>query len=327
MMIGIDLGGTNTKIGLVRPGGEVASKANCATPLVGGAEAVIEVIARTVEELLLGMDGSRRAVVGAGIGAPGPLSLDKGIIHQAVNLPGWTNVAIRDLLSDRLGVPVLLENDGNAAAYGEFWAGAGKDGKDMVMLTLGTGVGAGVIINGQLLHGHFENAAEVGHMIVERDGLPCPCGQRGCLERYVGAAAVARRVEQAIRDGALSVLEERLHDGYRIDGKAVVEAAKQGDQLCLDVWREACEYLAIACVNLQHLFNPARIVLGGGLAQAGSFLIDPVIEATRRRGWSPCMSGSGFDDAPEIQQAQLGYQAGMIGAAGCAWARFGERHA
>jgi glucokinase len=181
------------------------------------------------------------------------------------------------------------------------------------MLTLGTGVGAGVVLNGRVWHGHFENAGEIGHTIVARNGLPCTCGQRGCLEQYSSAGAVARRVVTAIRNGVQSQLDDAVMAGDPVDAARVAECARNGDPLCLRIWDEACLYLSIACVNIQHAFNPARIVLGGGMSRAGGFLLDPVIDHFSRQRWFL------HDDFPTIALAELGYDAGIIGAAGLVW--------
>ncbi|MEK7786066.1 MAG: ROK family protein, partial [Chloroflexota bacterium] len=241
-------------------------------------------------------------IVGIGLATPGPLDLDEGRIIRTANLPGWKDVPIRDTLRQKTGLPVTLENDGNAAAYGEYRCGAGRDGGDLVMLTLGTGVGAGVILNGRILHGHFDNAAELGHMIVVVDGLPCPCGQRGCLEQYASAHAIVHRV-------LLADPNHKKDAAVAIRAEDVAQAAANGDPLCERVWDETCLYLAIACVNIQHAFNPSKIVLGGGLSNAGALLLDRVNAHFRKHSWSL------HADAPEIALAQLGPDAGVIGAA------------
>ena len=324
--IGIDLGGTNLKVAAVERSGAVRAKRTEDANVAAGPETVIAHIAEMVDAVLADASLCRSDMVGVGVGAPGPLSHRTGRIIRSANLPGWVDVPIRDLLARRLEVSVALDNDGNAAAFGEFWAGVGREGEDLCMLTLGTGVGAGVIISGCVFHGHFENAAEVGHMIVVADGIPCPCGQRGCLEQYASAAGVARRVEAAAAGRALPAInEERRAEpdlpesplakgvGEQLNAQIVADRAQQGDALCLRIWDEACLYLAIACINIQHLYNPARVVLGGGLAQAGAFLVDRVKEQVRRRTWKM------HNDVPDIVLAQLGYDAGVIGAAGLAW--------
>jgi glucokinase len=187
---------------------------------------------------------------------------------------------------------------------------SGRDGADVVMLTLGTGVGSGVVINGELLRGHYENAAELGHMVVALDGLPCPCGQKGCLEQYASAGAVVRRVSAALAAGEESDIRGHIAP---IDAKLVEYHARRGDALCSRIWNEACVFLALACINIQHAFNPARIVLGGGMALAGEFLLNRVRAEVRRRAWNL------IDDVPQIVLADLGADAGVIGAAGLAW--------
>jgi len=307
--IGIDLGGTNLKGAVISGDGRILAKRTIPTDTSRGPEAVITEMVTLVDTLLRDIDAPRSRLRGVGVGAPGPLSQTKGRIIRTANLPGWVDVPLRDLLAERVGRPVVLENDGNAAAFGEYWAGSGELRDDLVMLTLGTGVGAGVVLGGRVLHGHFENAAELGHTIVVDHGLPCPCGQRGCLEQYASAAGVARRVAAAVLDGEASVLADSIRGGAPVDSAEVARAARAGDALCRRVWEEACIYLAVTCINIQHAFNPARIVLGGGMAEAGAFLLDSVTEHVNRRRWRL------HDDVPAIGLAGLGYDAGVIGAA------------
>ena len=320
--VGIDLGGTTlTAVVIDREGKRLAHRT---TPsrVDRGPDSVISEMVELVNALLAEASSDRSALtgrapaaprlVGVGVAAPGPLSHRSGRIIRSANLPGWVDVPLRDRLGEAFGVPITLENDGNAAAFGEFWLGAGKDGADLVMLTLGTGVGAGVILNGQILRGHFENAAELGHMIVVHDGLPCTCGQRGCLEQYASAAAVARRAMAGIERGESSSLTKVVGRGAPISSEEVVSCARAGDELCLRVWDEACCYLGIACITIQHAFNPSRIVLGGGMGEAGSFLVDRVKHHVHRLRWAL------HDDLPAIVPARLGRDAGAIGAAGLA---------
>jgi glucokinase len=317
--IGIDLGGTNIKAALVDASGAITYKAATICQPERGAETVISEMAQICQDLLGKGSLSAEDVVGIGLGTPGPLDLTKGEIVRAANLPGWTAVPIRDRLQELTGMPVVLENDANAAAFGEFWAGAGGGCGDMVMLTLGTGVGSGVIVDGRLLHGHFQNAGELGHMIIVPEGLSCPCGQRGCLEQYSSAGAVARRAIAALQAGETGKLRAILGQAGTVSSRDVVEAALEGDPLCRRLWRETCLYLAIACVNIQHAFNPATVVLGGGLAEAAEFLLIPVREEFRQNRWRLMV------DVPEIVLASLAYDAGVIGAAGLAWAAWRQR--
>ena len=313
--VGIDLGGTTlTGVMVDRDGKRLASRTTPAD-VHRGPDAVIADMVELVDALLAEVSLDRKALIGVGVAAPGPLSPSKsdcsrsGRIIRSANLPGWVDVPLCDRLGEALGVPITLENDGNAAAFGEFRRGAGKDGADLVMLTLGTGVGAGVIINGQILRGHFENAAELGHMIVVHDGLQCPCGQRGCLEQYASAGAVARRAAAALERGDSSSLAEAVKNGAAIDSETVVSCARAGDELCLRIWDEACFHLGVACITIQHAFNPSRIVLGGGMSEAGSFLVDRVTHHLHRQRWTL------HEDLPAIVPAKLGRHAGAIGAA------------
>lgn len=316
--IGIDLGGTNLKIALVDQEGRLLDKQSTPVAPDQPPDAVVQEMVQAGNALLAAQSLSRSALVGVGIGAPGPLSPSKGRIIRSVNLSSWVDVPIREKLSDAFGCSATLDNDGNAAAFGEFWAGDGSKTEDLVMLTLGTGIGGGVVLAGKVFHGHFENGAELGHTIVLPGGLPCPCGQRGCLEQYASASAVARRVLAAIESGEPSTLGEHLLRSGIITAQEVAQAAQHDDSVCRRIWDEACLYLATACVNIQHTFNPGRIVLGGGLSEAGAFLLDNVEEQFVDLRWGM------HDDFPKITLAKLGYDAGVIGAAGLAWAAIAD---
>ncbi|UCE59023.1 MAG: ROK family protein [Phycisphaerales bacterium] len=312
--IGIDLGGTNLKVAAVDGNGRIVAQHARPVNAERGPDVVVTDIAQVVGDTLSGLTLTRSNVVGVGVGTPGPLNISAGRVIKAANLPGWKDVPLRDLLADSLSLPVSLDNDGNAAAYGEYWAGAGRGTENLVMLTLGTGVGAGVILDGQFLHGYFDNAGELGHMIVETNGVQCSCGQRGCLEQYASAAGVARRVVAAIKNGEDCALTGQVESGLSIDASDVARCAGKSDAVCLRIWDEACLYLAIACINIQHAYNPARIVLGGGMSNAGSFLLERVKKFIQQHKWSL------HDDIPDVALATLGYDAGVIGAAGLAWA-------
>lgn len=346
--VGVDLGATNLKIAVVDRVGAVLAATTTPIAAHDGPDAVLAEIVEGVHAVIKAASRAKSQIVGVGVGTPGPLDLKKGVIVQAANLPGWQDVPVRAYVQEKLGLPVVLENDGNAAAYGEYWVGAGRDGNaalaagkaaladskaanadskaanadrnaavaaggDMVMLTLGTGVGCGVIIDGRILHGHFDNAAELGHMIVAAGGLACPCGQRGCLERYASASAVARHAKAAVEAGEKSSLADRVRAGNEIDAESVAQHATAGDEVAKRIWDEACNYLAVACINIQHAYNPRRVVLGGGMALAGDFLLDRVRHHLQAGRWTL------HDDLPEVTIAHLGYDAGTIGAAGLAW--------
>ena len=306
--VGIDLGGTQIKSGLVDRDLTIVARKAVPTEADRGPDRVIGNI----------LDGVREWVatgeVGAvGVGTPGPLSPSRGVVLRSVNLTGWSNVELRRIMAEAIGLPVVLDNDANVAAYGEYAYGRHQDPSDLVLLTLGTGVGSGAIIDGRILHGHHENASEWGHMIVVPDGLPCPCGQRGCLEQYASASNLVKRVGEAIGRGEPSSLRS-VADERNLTAQDVEEAARGGDALAMRFWDEACFYLALACVNIQHALNPKRVLLGGGMCNAGDFLLIPVREHFERLRWKQ------YDgDAPEIGLARLTNDAGIIGAAALAW--------
>jgi len=313
LFVGVDLGGTNIKAGLLDGQGGVRIKISIATEGEGGPDHVIGRIGQAIKEVIEKGGVARPGIGGVGIGAPGSMNAREGIIILPPNLPGWYNVPLRDRVRELSGLPTLLENDANAAAVGEFWAGAGKGTSDVVIFTLGTGVGGGVISEGRIIRGYFDNAGELGHMIVQPNGRKCGCGQVGCLESYSSAAATAKLVSEALEAGGKASLRQRLDAGEPIESVHVEQAAKAGDALAERIWDEACFYLALACVNMQHFCNPQRVVLSGGMIGAGDFLLDRVRKHLDQQTWKAA------EDKPEVVLATLGNDAGFIGAAGSAW--------
>ncbi|MBN1346801.1 MAG: ROK family protein [Phycisphaerae bacterium] len=312
--VGIDLGGTNIKGGVVDEDGKVLCKRSIRTEAENGPDHVIDLMAQLVERVIAEAGLTKSQVEAVGIGSPGSMSHTQGIVIKPPNLPGWQDVPLRDRIKNMTGLPTTLENDANAAAWGEFWAGAGKGTRHMVMLTLGTGVGGGVITNGKLMRGHFDNAAELGHWILQPGGRQCGCGQRGCLEAYASASYTAQRATEAVKAGEASSLADVVKSQGEITSKEVVIAATAGDPLAKRILDETCYYLAIACVNIQHATNPERIVLAGGMIAAGEdALLVPI--RTKAAG----MTWNAAKDLPQIMFATLGNDAGLIGAAGCAW--------
>jgi glucokinase len=307
--VGIDLGGTNIKGGVCDEHGALLVRHSVETQADGGVDHVLARMAGLVEELLRQAKLDPGRMVGVGVGAPGPMSHARGVIYGAPNLPGFVDVPLRDQFAARTGLRVVLENDANAAAYGEFAAGAGKDAQTLVMLTLGTGIGGGVVLDGKLWRGCFDNAGEVGHTVIVPGGRPCPCGQAGCLERYASANAVAERLGEAVRAGADSRLKRKVLAGVALDARDVLAAMNQGDELATRIWDETCYYLALGIVNLRHVINPELVVLAGGLIHAGARLLQPVQAYFERLSWKIA------PDAPRIALATLGTDAGTIGAA------------
>ncbi len=313
--IGIDIGGTFIKAGIITATGEILKKVSAPTGSAEGPNGVVGSITTLIHNLLDEQIVPRQELEGIGVGCPGPLSQADGVIYETANMPGWDHFPLRQRLHESLGFDVTLENDGNAAAWGEFVLGAGRGAASMALLTLGTGVGGGIIIDGRVLHGGWFNAGEIGHMIVEPSGPQCSCGQRGCLERFSSAKAILERYLEGIQANgkASGDLAERVRQGAVLDARDVV-AALDHDPIARHVWDDACRYLAIACVNLQHLLNPQRIIFGGGVSAAGDVLLGPVRQHFENLTWH--FKG----DRPTLERATLGNDAGLIGAASLCYA-------
>lgn len=312
--IGIDLGGTAIKGGLVTASGEVLSKGHTLTEADGGPDHVIARIAGQIELFKAEAESRGFIVSRVGVGAPGILSHKKGVVIAPPNLPGWRNVPIVKRLADASGLQVNLENDANNAAYAEFIRGAGRGSSNMVLLTIGTGIGGGVILDGRLFRGAFENAGELGHTIVQAGGRLCGCGQRGCLEAHASATSLTARAVELIERGRPSTLAEILRERGALDARDIATAVAAGDLTALEAWNETCRFLAIACINIQHAFNPERIVFAGGLSETGPLLKDAIAAAYRDE------ASRILGDPPEIRLAELGNDAGFVGAALSAFA-------
>jgi glucokinase len=314
--IGLDLGGTNLKAGVVDEHAKVLASLSVPTRSDAGAAGVMDDMAIAARDVAQRAGLSLEQIAAVGVGSPGPLDLVKGIVRSAPNLPGFKDIPLRDELFRRIRRPTVLENDANAAGFGEFWAGAGKDAtiRHLVMLTLGTGVGCGIVVDGHVIQGAYTMAGEVGHMILIPDGRPCNCGQRGCLEAYASATNTARRAAEAIALGESSSLKP-LYDQNpeEITSKAVFDAAKAGDPLAQRIARETMNLLGITCVNICRVLDPQMIVFAGGMILTGDYLFDGIREAFARHNWNV--------DAPQasIVPAALGNEAGFIGAAAVAW--------
>ena len=310
--LGIDLGGTFIKFGLLDADRTPGATFQLPTPTGEGSEGVVRQMIAGAEQAVQQAGLTREDLLGIGIGAPGPLDLADGVVIGMPNSPGMENTPLRDRISEAIGCQAVLENDANAAAYGEYICGAGREARDMVMITLGTGVGSGIILDGRVLHGAHGIGAELGHVVIEPGGELCGCGQRGCLERYCSATHLARYAVGRIRDGEASSLSDVLAEGVELTAKDINLARRAGDSLAEAVWRRGIYYLALACVNVCRIFDPDEIVLAGGLIHAGDDLMDPLVEQYRKLHWSltPPQATIAF--------STLGADAGVIGAAGVA---------
>lgn len=307
--IGIDVGGTRIKGGLVMSDGHVIEKASIATEDHGGVDHVTGRIVDLIGRFQQSAAARSLEVEAVGLGMPGTLSRRRGMVIAPPNLDGWRNVPVVARLCSATGLHVVLDNDANSAVLGEYLCGAGRGARNVVMLTLGTGIGGGIVLDGKLWHGAGENAGELGHMIVHVQGRRCKCGQLGCLEAYASATATAARAEEAIASGEASGLREILDRGEKIEARHVAAAAAAGDALAQRVWMETCRYLAVGCINIHCALDPDRVVLAGGMSGAGERLREPVVAAMAE------MSSEMLGEPPEIRIAELGNSAGFIGAA------------
>jgi len=314
--IGIDLGGTFIKVGLMNANRALSKPLQVPTPVSQGSDGVIDGMIAAAREVLATAGVSVSDVGAVGIGAPGPLDLKRGMVIAMPNVPGMDNAPIRDRLSEALGVPAVLDNDANAAAYGEYLCGAGRDVHSMVLLTIGTGIGSGIVLNGRVMHGAYGIGAEFGHMIVEAGGVACGCGQRGCLERYCSATHMAGWAARQIQEGVSSALADALAANGELTAKDINEARRAGDALAVSAWDRAMTYLAVGCVNVCRIFDPEMIVLAGGMTRAGDDLLTPLRERFGELYWSLT--------TPHVDLAlsTLGADAGVVGAAGLAWKLF-----
>ncbi|MFH1719014.1 MAG: ROK family protein [Planctomycetota bacterium] len=310
--VGIDVGGTNVKIGLFDSQLKLIRKTSITTNADMGPDIVIDNMARTVEELIAQAGLSLENITAIGIGTPGPAKYSEGIIIKSTNMPKFKNVPICKMLNEKLGAPVVFDNDANVACWGEYAVGAGKGVKDIVFFTLGTGIGGGVVSNGELVHGCDENAAELGHMMIYPEGRLCNCGQRGCVEAYASADSTARRATEALEAGAKSSLKKVLDKKGRITSKDIYEHLAAGDVLAKEITDGTAEALAITCVNMLHTTEPKRIVFAGGMIAAGDALLNRIKYFFDKHIWTL------KKETVEICFATLGEDAGIIGAAALA---------
>ena len=304
-LIGVDLGGTRLRAVRMDTTGHIFQHRSVATAATAGPEEVISQVVSLVEQVI--GDVSLADILGIGVGSPGPTDPFAGIVLHALTLQGWVNVPLRALLEDQTGLPVILHNDAHAAALGEWYFGSGQGCQDFVYVTVSTGIGGGIIANGQLLLGRKGLAGEIGHMQIQSDGPVCSCGQTGCWESLASGTALARFAVQALQRKSPSLLHDSATKGP-LTAAQVVAAATQGDEMAQDLLRREGEFLGMGLVNLLHLFSPERITLGGGVAQAMAWLEPHMHRIIAARALPS------YRDVP-IHYAHLGDQAGVIGAA------------
>lgn len=308
--IGIDLGGTSVKMGLVDQQGQLLDTLESPTPVKEGYYSVLELFIQMAEQLLQENKYKWENISGVGIGVPAlSIDLPKGVVVRAVNL-GWYQVPLKEDLERRWNVTVMVDNDANAAALGEMWVGAGKGASNLLCLTIGTGIGGGVIINGDIYHGANGSAGEVGHFKVkEQGGRICNCGKRGCLETEASATAIVLDALDQVKGMSSGPLREEYDNTGTITAKSVIQLARQGEPACREIVAKVGCVLGNTLAQMCYMLNPEVIVIGGGVSCAGDILFEPLIKAYK----SSVLPVVGENTS--IVAAELGNRAGMIGAA------------
>lgn len=306
LTIGVDIGGTKVAGGVTDDHGAILARARVDTP-ARDAEAAEDAIVSVVDQLRREHD-----VQAVGLAVAGFVNAERTAVYFAPNLPDWHNEPLRDDVARRVGLPVAVENDANAAAWGEYRFGAGRGQSDVVCVTVGTGIGGGIVIGGELVRGRFGLAGEIGHMQMVEDGRLCGCGQRGCWEQYAsGNALVGEARERAAEARSDASILLGLGDGTpeAITGKQVTEAARLGDRVALASFETMGRWLGQGLADLSAVLDPGRFILGGGVSEAGDLLLRPTREA-----FAATLTGGGRRPVAEIEQAALGNDAGVAGA-------------
>ncbi|MGH2404996.1 MAG: ROK family protein [bacterium] len=311
-VVGVDLGGTKILTALVDTEGRVVARVREATPQAG-LDAVLEVVVGTVRRVLKDAGVEASAIRGIGVGAPGPADPASGVVFDPPNLPGWHEVPLAAILGARLAVRTYVENDANAAALGERWAGAGRGVDDLIYMTISTGIGGGLILNGRLFHGVSGTAGEVGHMVIDPAGPRCPCGRTGCLEALASGTSIARHARAAVASGRPTTLSTVAPEA--LTAADVARAARDGDPLATELFGRAARYVGIGVANLVNLLNPAMVIIGGGVTKAGDLLFAPVRRIVLDEAFPRPAA------AVRIVPAALGDDVGAVGAAAVALER------
>lgn len=325
LFVGVDVGGQSIKAGVVTETGEPRSRIDVPTEAAKGQEHGLRQMALAVEQAIAAAQVNIADVTGIGVATPGTMDIPNGLILEPPNLKPWKNVPVRQFLQEYFKKPVTFQNDANAAAYGEYWAGAGRGVGSLVLFTLGTGIGCGIIVNDIIIEGAHSHGAEVGHIVIQMSGgRLCGCGQAGHLEAYASARAVVKRTKEALRaSNEPSVLRQQMPmESWTVDEDEetsearwcglVFTAAAGGDPLAERIVDETAFALAIGAVNMMHTIDPDLLLFGGGMIQTGSWFLERIQNIVRRHAFPVPAART------RLAYAELGKAAGFIGAAGCA---------
>jgi glucokinase len=312
-IVGVDLGGTNIVAGVMPEDGsrQIAMRSQPTMSQLGP-EGVTDRIIALIEEVIAAASAETGAArgdfLGVGVGAPGPLDRERGLVVVAPNL-GWRDWPLRDRIGQRVGLHATLDNDANCATVGEWWVGAAMGCRNVIGITIGTGIGGGIIFDGKLYHGASDVAGEIGHATIDSTGRRCKCGNYGCLEAYASGPNIAERAREALAGGETSVLTEMVNgDLAAITAATVYEAASRGDNSAREVVRDTARFLGTGIANLLNIFNPDCVVVAGGVTAAGDALLEPLRAEVRRRAFKPAV------DACKIVLGTLPGTAGVVGA-------------
>ena len=309
-VIGVDVGGTNAKIGIVGLNGRVYKKLVFSTKNFPQRDKFISVLITYIKRIIDENRVKKSDILGIGIGTPGLIDSRRGIIHYLVNIKGFKEVPLKRIIENKLKILTFLDNDVNIMCLGELYYGSGKGVNSMVCITLGTGVGGGIAIDGSLYRGVSLSAGEVGHITINEDGPRCQCGNNGCMEAYVGNAYIVKDAIRRIRRNKKTLIYKLVKgDLSKITPKIISEAAKKGDSLAKDILKDVGEHIGIGLANIINILNPEKIIIGGGVAETGKILFDAIKDSVHRRAMEiPA-------EAVSIIKAKLGKDAGLIGAA------------
>lgn len=310
MYLGIDLGGTNIKVGLFDDQLNSVDELWRPTQSETNSITVVSNLTNAIQELLIRNQVRQSMLQAIGIGVPGLLDIAAGISKFSPNFANWADVPIKHIFEEQFHVPVFIDNDVRVNLYGEWQRGVGIDQTNLLMVTLGTGMGSGIVVDGHVLYGATTSAGEIGHMNMYRHGRPCACGSSGCLGRYVSGRGIVKTAQEKLAAGFTSIVAEWTNNQpAQITAKMLSEADDQHDQMAHAVWQETGELLGYGLANAINLYNPAMLIIGGGVANAGERLLVPMKRSIHQHGLKIAVA------ACQIETAKLGDRAGMIGAA------------
>lgn len=310
-LIGIDLGGTTTKFAFLNTKGDILEKWSIPTDVAENGVYIVPNIVESIQKKMSDMGFKKEEFIGIGMGSPGSVDRSQGTVVGAFNLNWRTVQPVREQIESSLNIPFYLDNDANVAALGEQWRGAGEDEANVVFITLGTGVGGGIIVDNQLVHGANDTAGEIGHMTVSdhRFNFACTCGKEGCLEALASATGISNIAKQMVQETELDSSLKQVFEKYNtIEAVDVFNQAKAGDQLAKDIVEIICDYLAFAAGNIANLLNPSSIIIGGGVSMAGNILKETVENKLMKYLFPP------LRDKTKVKIAELQNDAGVIGA-------------